>query len=93
MEMNNTREEVAVAEAIWDADDYNDYPFSNTTDDTKKYNIALAKAAIAASNSQYVPMLVEALKRVLNRAMVHDHEGYEEIAKQALNNLPTELRG
>jgi hypothetical protein len=98
--MTNTREEVAVAEAIWDADDYNDYPFSQTTDDTKTHNISLAKAAIAASNSKYVPQLVAALKGLLA-----DIEEYQTInnlggennhwqvaARKAINNLPEELK-
>lgn len=54
--------------------------------------INTAQAAYDASDARLVPVLVEALNRVLNRAMVHDHEGYEEIAKQALAQLPKGYR-
>ena len=32
-------------------------------------------------------LAAKALRQVLNRAKVHDHEGYEEIAQQALRDL------
>jgi len=91
--MTNTREEVAVAKAI--ADSLNDGGNGARTDtlwEPSERDYIAARYAIAASNSKYVAGLVEALKRVLNRAMVHDHEGYEEIAREALNNLPEDLR-
>ena len=47
--------------------------------------------AIAASNSKYVPMLVEALKRIAYRDGLPNIDSHE--AQEALNNLPEELRG
>lgn len=35
-----------VAKAIWESDDYNDFPFEQTTEDSKNYNKRSAQAAI-----------------------------------------------
>lgn len=105
--MTNTREEVAVAEAILEASD------------GYMSNPNIAKAAIAASNSQYVAGLVEALKGVkldyevalqnsyaaeviagdsyperMQRSISREAaEARLDFINTALNNLPEELRG
>lgn len=79
--MTNTREEVAVTEAILEVSD------------GYMSNPNIAKAAIAASNSQYIPQLVAALKRIAESE--YDYETGQhsnEIAQEALNNLPEELK-
>lgn len=78
--MTNTREEVAVAEAILEASD------------GYMSNPNIAKAAIAASNSKYLAGLVEALWRIVDNVPETLKEA-QDICEQALNNLPEELRG
>lgn len=72
------------------------YPLGMALDDlgdnVSNVSIDAAQAAIAASNSQYVPMLVEALKAIAKSEECHE-EWYRTIAKETLNNLPEELRG
>lgn len=110
--MTNTREEVAVADAIRDAiKDYaGGHSLSNSkgellwhTTGTMNLN-HIAKAAIAASNSQYLPQLVAALN--FYASGLHYTEFFEmpndvkvthindrgEKAEEALNNLPPEMR-
>ena len=38
-------------------------------------------------------VLLEGINKVLNRAMVHDHEGYEEIAKATIQRATTIAEG
>jgi len=92
--MNNTREEMAVANAL-----YKVHKFYEAID-----YMEFAKAAIAASNSKYLAGLVEALKETssLLEAYIKDYgptpdEADAELAivsnaQQTLNNLPEELR-
>lgn len=98
--MTNTREEVAVAEAI--------RPWLNRSSPNASQHVAeqAAKAAIAASNSKYVAGLVEALKALIPVAknyytIMRQHHEYPEYAyvmqeilaaEQAINTLPQEIR-
>lgn len=91
--MTNTREEVAVAEAI-----AKEMLIAHGSTSIQTMREA-AKAAIAASNSKYVAGLVEALKRIAYHPLGGDTATYfcgvhmQNMAKEALNNLPEELRG
>jgi len=38
-------------------------------------------------------VLLEGMNKVLNRAMVHDHEGYEEIARNAIKQATAIAEG
>lgn len=117
--MTNTREEVAVAEAIKEAcyvvlDQTFDYP-STFTDygdgtgsiikDTTKPKVLVfetvqnldneiarvaARAAIAASNSKYVPQLVAALRDIAMYDPTPNWQGAH--AQYALSQLPEELK-
>lgn len=92
--MTNTREEMAVENAIADA------LFTTHSYVSSQSMIEAAQSAIAASNSKYVPQLVAALKGLLA-----DIEEYQTInnlgggnnhwqvaARKALNNLPEEVK-
>ena len=79
-----TRQVKAVAEAISNASIHS---FANDGEH-------LAKAAIAASDARFVPMLVEALQNI-NLATQHDKGNYAlyVISQEALSQLPEEMRG
>lgn len=105
--MTNTREEVAVAEAIME--NFVLVQHGGNPPDISMDGLEIAVAAIAASNSKYVAGLVEALKAINDYAQ-HDDDckindwqnipectcGYTDAwgkCQEALNNLPEELRG
>lgn len=100
--MTNTREEVAVAEALIKQCNVNCNAKSGSPSDSIIYThfYLMAKAAIAASNSKYIPQLVAALKAMRNGTLtdacgdtVEMTKGdYKSIAQEALNNLPKEIR-
>jgi hypothetical protein len=51
----------------------------------------IAKAVIVASGAEHIPMLVKALKEICASDDVHE-EWYKQIATEALNKLPKEIR-
>lgn len=80
--MTNTREEVAVAEAIG-VTLFDNYGFG-----TNRLMADVSKAAISASNSKYVPQLVAALKAIYE---IGDLAVASKVVA-ALSNLPEELK-